>query len=117
MKTTYTTGAPGVQGTRTVTVIGLPTPMDRRLKAQNALRTWAQCKRPGHWRKPVKGCEDCPRYDATSTPELDGTRAGASVASAAPLFEFLDRRWRLNQYDVSVVLLADAIGVQPHNAT
>lgn len=86
MKTTYRLRTKHRSGDREVSVIGLP--MDRRLREQNALRTWAQCKRPGHWRKPVAGCKDCPTYTATSRPELTPGRHGAG---ASPLFEFLER--------------------------
>ena len=61
--------------------------LDARLREQNILRSWRQCRRH---RKPVRDCRRCPTYTATSTPELvpnDSNSAGAS-----PLFEFLESR-------------------------
>jgi hypothetical protein len=60
--------------------------LDARLREQNILRLWRQCRRH---RKPVEGCPRCPRYTATSRPELV---PGSHGAGASPLFEFLAQR-------------------------
>ena len=59
--------------------------LDARLREQNHLRSWRQCRRH---RKPVDGCRRCPKYTATSRPELV---PGAHGAGCSPLWEFLQQ--------------------------